>query len=123
MSFSSKPCFEVKQSNIFLCINFNVILIFSICISSEPLPLVTLPTLATARNKNINASIHQVIKKSQTAKRKIELLKVEVENAKVELQKWQTIEEEYNQNPEKFELMATLLLGENSDVKKARKKS
>ncbi|KQR67274.1 hypothetical protein [Pedobacter sp. Leaf176] len=60
---------------------------------------------------------------SKLLQNKIELLKAEVENAKVELQKWQTIEEEYNQNPEKFELMATLLLGENADQKKARKKA
>lgn len=60
---------------------------------------------------------------SKLLQNKIEVLKAEVENAKVELQKWQTIEEEYNHNPEKFELMATLLLGENADQKKARKKA
>ncbi|MCZ4222612.1 hypothetical protein [Pedobacter rhodius] len=60
---------------------------------------------------------------SKLLQNKIEFLTAEVENAKVELQKWQTIESEYNLHPEKFELMATLLLGENTDQKKAKKKA
>ncbi|RNL52162.1 hypothetical protein [Pedobacter jejuensis] len=59
---------------------------------------------------------------SKLLQNKIEFLKAEVENAKVELQKWHTIEEEYNQNPEKFELLAALLTGETADQKKSRKK-
>ncbi|MFC4210882.1 hypothetical protein ACFOWA_06805 [Pedobacter lithocola] len=59
---------------------------------------------------------------SKLLQNKIEFLKAEVENAKIELQQWQTIEEEYNQNPEKFELLAGLLTGEASDQKKSRKK-
>ena len=60
---------------------------------------------------------------SKLLQNKIELLKAEVEKANVELQKWQTIESEYNLDPEKFELMATLLLGESAEPKRAKKKA
>ncbi|GGI29125.1 hypothetical protein [Pedobacter mendelii] len=59
---------------------------------------------------------------SKLLQNKIEFLKAEVENAKADLQQWQTIEEEYNQHPEKFELLAGLLTGENSEAKKSKKK-
>jgi len=70
MVFTSKLCFEVKTGffpfHVQILCNFNV----SICNKFQLLPLVTLPTPAIARNKNINALVHQVVKKSQTANEK-----------------------------------------------------
>lgn len=59
---------------------------------------------------------------SKLLQNKIELLKIEVENAQLELKKWETMADEYNAQPDKFELIATLLMGESAENKKARKK-
>ncbi|WP_421943992.1 hypothetical protein [Pedobacter sp.] len=59
---------------------------------------------------------------SKLLQNKIELLKIEVENAQLELKKWETMANEYNEQPDKFELIATLLMGETAENKKARKK-
>lgn len=59
---------------------------------------------------------------SKLLQNKIELLKIEVENAQLELRKWETMADEYNAQPDKFELIATLLMGENAENKKSRKK-
>ncbi|MDN3587560.1 hypothetical protein QWY86_12835 [Pedobacter aquatilis] len=59
---------------------------------------------------------------SKLLQNKIELLKVEVENAQLELRKWETMADEYNAQPDKFELIATLLVGETAENKKSRKK-
>ena len=59
---------------------------------------------------------------SKLLQNKIELLKIEVENAQLELKKWEIMANEYNEQPDKFELIATLLMGETGENKKARKK-
>lgn len=59
---------------------------------------------------------------SKLLQNKIELFKIEVENAQLELKKWETMADEYNAQPDKFELIATLLMGESAENKKARKK-
>jgi len=59
---------------------------------------------------------------SKLLQNKIELLKIEVENAQSELKKWETMASEYNAQPDKFELIATLLMGEAAENKKSRKK-
>jgi len=59
---------------------------------------------------------------SKLLQNKIELLKIEVENAQLELKKWEIMANEYNEQPDKFELIATLLMGETAENKKARKK-
>lgn len=60
---------------------------------------------------------------SKLLQNKIESLKVEVESAQAELKKWEVMLEEYAAQPEKFELIATLLTNENLEAKKAKRKS
>ncbi|WP_231459285.1 MULTISPECIES: hypothetical protein [unclassified Pedobacter] len=60
---------------------------------------------------------------SKLLQNKIELLKIEVENAQLELKKWESMADEYNAQPDKFELIATLLVGEAAENKKSRKKA
>ncbi|WP_131538144.1 hypothetical protein [Pedobacter nototheniae] len=53
---------------------------------------------------------------------KIEALHTELENAQSELKKWQEISADYDANPGKFDLLATLLVTEQTETKKSRKK-
>jgi len=59
---------------------------------------------------------------SKLLQNKVENLEIEVENAQKELKKWQDITVDYNSNPEKFDLLATLLIAEAGEAKKTRKK-
>ena len=59
---------------------------------------------------------------SKLLQSKIESLKSEVEHAQVELKKWEIMLDEYAAQPEKFELIATLLTNENLEAKKAKRK-
>lgn len=60
---------------------------------------------------------------SKLLQNKIEALKSEVENAQTELKKWEVMLDEYAAQPEKFELIATLLSNENLEAKKAKRKN
>lgn len=60
---------------------------------------------------------------SKLLQNKIEALKSEVEYAQAELKKWQIMLDEYAAQPEKFELIATLLTNENLEAKKAKRKT
>ena len=59
---------------------------------------------------------------SKLLQSKIESLKSEVEHAQAELKKWEIMLDEYAAQPEKFELIATLLTNENLEAKKAKRK-
>jgi hypothetical protein len=54
---------------------------------------------------------------------KVETLQIELQNAELELKRWQAISEDYLINPERYDMMATLLSPEQSDLKKSKKKS